>query len=212
MKIGILGSGDVAKALAEGFIAQGYSVKLGSREGTKLSEYIATNSLLSQGTFAEAAAFGELIVLAVKGAKAIEALKMAGANHLANKTLIDTTNPIADLPPVKGVLQYYTAANDSQGEQLQAAFPSTKVVKAFNSVGSAFMVNPAFEGGKPSMFIAGNDADAKAEVTNILTLFGWETEDMGDIEASRAIEPLCQLWCLPGFTRNQWRQAFKFLK
>lgn len=212
MKIGILGSGDVAKTLAQGLIAKGDSVKLGSREGTKLSDFVSTHPLLSQGTFAEAAEYGELIILAVKGSKAKSALELAGAANLANKTLIDTTNPIADLPPVKGVLQYYTAANDSQGEQLQAAFPSAKVVKAFNSVGTAFMVNPAFEGGKPSMFIAGNDAQAKAQVSEILTQFGWETEDMGDIEASRAIEPLCQLWCLPGFTRNQWRQAFKFLK
>ena len=85
-------------------------------------------------------------------------------------------------------------------------------MKAFNSVGAAAMVNPAFAAGKPSMFICGNDPGAKAEVGGILDQFGWETEDMGGVEAARAIEPLCMLWCIPGFQKNDWAHAFKMLR
>jgi predicted dinucleotide-binding enzyme len=97
-------------------------------------------------------------------------------------------------------------------EQLQRQYPRTRFVKAFSSVSSARMVNPRFEGGKPSMFICGNDDDAKQVVTGILEQFGWETEDMGAVEAARAIEPLCMLYCILGFNRDQWTHAFKLLK
>jgi predicted dinucleotide-binding enzyme len=97
-------------------------------------------------------------------------------------------------------------------EQLQREFAAAHFVKAFNSVGAAFMVDPKFEGGKPTMFICGNDDAAKKSVVKILDQFGWETEDMGTAEAARAIEPLCMLWCLPGFLRNEWTHAFKLLK
>jgi predicted dinucleotide-binding enzyme len=97
-------------------------------------------------------------------------------------------------------------------EQLQKQYPRTNFVKAFSSVSNARMVNPQFEGGKPTMFICGNDPAAKERVTGILDQFGWETEDMGSVEAARAIEPLCMLYCIPGFTRDQWTHAFKLLK
>jgi predicted dinucleotide-binding enzyme len=151
-------------------------------------------------------------VLAVKGTAGKQVLEMAGANNINGKTVIDALNPIEAAPPVNGVLKFFTDLNSSLMEQLQAAYPSANFVKAFNSVGSAFMVNPDFGGIKPSMFICGNNNAAKSEVKDILTAFGWETEDMGKAEAARAIEPLCMLWCIPGFLNNQWTHAFKLLK
>ena len=97
-------------------------------------------------------------------------------------------------------------------EELQSMFTKANFVKAFNSIGSAFMVNPDFNGEKPTMFICGNDEKAKKEVSELLSKFGFEVEDMGKVEAARAIEPLCMLWCIPGFLKNEWTHAFKLLK
>jgi hypothetical protein len=211
MKIGVLGSGDVAKALGTGFVRHGHDVMLGTREPAKLSEWTKQNPGARTGSFADAARHAELAVLAVKGTAASAALRAAGPENLSGKTLIDTTNPIADTPPTNGVLEFFTTLNDSLMERSQREFPSIRIVKAFNSVGSACMVNPVFAGGKPTMFICGNDDAAKKAVGGILDQFGWETEDMGRIEAARAIEPLCMLWCIPGFLRNKWVHAFKLL-
>lgn len=211
MKVGILGSGDVAKALAKGFIANDHQVAFGTRDASKLAGFIAANPGTQVLSTVDAAAFGELIVLTVKGTVA-ETLLASVQEQVAGKVVIDTTNPIADLAPAKGVLKYFTGPNESLGERLQAKVPQARIVKAFNSVGSGFMVNPNFAGGTPTMFIAGNDDSAKATVGKILQSFGWDVADMGAIESARAIEPLCQLWCLPGFLSNQWTHAFKLLK
>jgi predicted dinucleotide-binding enzyme len=211
MNVGILGTGAVAKTLAAGFLKHGHAVMLGSRTPAKVAEWITENPSATAGTFAEAATFGEVVVLTVKGTAAADALRAAGASALAGKTVIDTTNPIADTPPVNGVLKYFTTLDDSLMEQLQREFPDAHLVKAFNSVGNALMVRPQLAGGKPSMFICGNDAGAKERVRGILTEFGWETEDLGAVEAARAIEPLCMLWCIPGFLRNDWSHAYKVL-
>ena len=212
MKVGVLGSGDVAKVLAGGFLKHGHDVMMGTRDPSKLADWRRQNPAGRVGTFADAAKFGELAVLAVKGSAAADALRAAGADALDNAVVIDATNPIADTPPTHGVLNFFTGLDDSLMERLQTEFPKLRLVKAFNSVGNARMVNPSFAGGKPSMFICGNDAAAKQTVTRILDQFGWETEDMGGVEAARAIEPLCMLWCIPGFLRNQWTHAFKLLK
>lgn len=211
MKIGILGSGDVAKSLAQGFIKHGHEVAFGTRDTSKLAEFVAANPASRALRPDSAAAFGDVLVLSVKGDVA-ESVLAGVQEHLSGKVVIDTTNPIADAPPVNGVLQFFTGPNDSLGERLQAKFPQAHMVKAFNSVGSNLMVNPQFADGKPTMFIAGNDTAAKADVGEILKQFGWEVADMGAIEASRALEPLCQLWCIPGFINNQWTHAFKLLK
>lgn len=211
MKIGIHGSGVVAQALAGGFIKHGHEVTLGARSPAKLAEWAAKNRQASIGSFADAAKFGELLVLAVKGSVAADALRLAGAENFAGKPVIDATNPIADAPPVNGVLKYYTSLDDSQMERLQREFGGARFVKAFNSVGNACMVNPHFKGGKPTMFICGNDDAAKQIVVGILDQFGWEVADMGKAEGARAIEPLCILWCIPGFLRNDWVHAFKLL-
>ena len=212
MKVGILGSGDVAKALAGGFIKHGHEVAIGTRDTAKLKDWIAQHPGPARAeSFAGAAKFGDLVVLAVKGTVAVEALTAAGAANLAGKPVIDATNPIADAPPANGVLKFFTSLDDSLMERLQRTFPDAHFVKAFNSVGNAMMVNPQFKGGKPTMFICGNDDKAKATVRGILDQFGWETTDMGKAEAARAIEPLCMLWCIPGFIRNEWTHAFKLL-
>ena len=140
-----------------------------------------------------------------------EALGLAGADNLRGKIVIDTTNPISDQAPVDGVLQFFTGPNSSLLERLQAAYPQARFVKAFNSVGSARMVNPLYRQGKPTMFHCGNDAEAKASVSEILKQFGWEPADMGTAAAARAIEPLCQLWCIPGLRQNNWTHAFAVL-
>jgi predicted dinucleotide-binding enzyme len=212
MKVGVLGSGIVATTLASGFLKHGHEVTVGSRTPDKLREWAAVNPQGKTGTFAAAAEFGEVLVLAVKGPAASEALRLAGEANLAGKVVIDTCNPIADVPPANGVLQFFTNVNESLMEQLQRQFTDAHLVKAFNSIGAPFMVDPRFDGGKPTMFICGNDEPAKKTVTGILDQFGWETADMGGAESARAIEPLCMLWCLPGFLRNDWTHAFKLLK
>ncbi|MEI8005371.1 MAG: NAD(P)-binding domain-containing protein [Bacteroidota bacterium] len=212
-KIGILGSGIVGQTLANGFLKHGYEVMIGTGDVKKLAEWKSKGGASAHtGSFAEATVFGELIVLAVKGDAAASAVAKAGADNLAGKTVMDATNPIANAAPENGVLRFFTDLNESLMEKLQKSFPGANFVKAFNSVGNSFMVNPSFPGGKPSMFICGNSEQAKSEVKTILDQFGWETEDMGMAEAARAIEPLCMLWCIPGLTKNSWTHAFKLLK
>lgn len=212
-KIGILGSGVVAQALGKGFIGHGASVMLGTRDAGKLDEWKrGAGEKAAVGSFAEAAAFGELLVLAVKGTVAETVLSAAGSSNLNGKTILDATNPIADAPPVHGVLSYFTGPNESLMERLQQLVPGARFVKCFSSVGSALMVNPDFGGVKPTMFICGNDERAKKQTGEILTAFGWEIEDMGAAEGARAIEPLAMLWCIPGFRQNRWAHAFHMLK
>lgn len=211
--IGIIGSGVVGQTLANGLIRHGHTVMIGTNTPGKRDDLKAkTHGKAQVGSFEETARFGKTLVLATKGTAAEAALKSAGIDNLKGKTVIDTTNPIADAPPVNGVLQYFTSQNDSLMERLQRAAPEAHFVKAFNCVGNAFMVNPDFGGVKPTMFICGNDAGAKRDVTAILDQFGFEVADMGGVEGARAIEPLCILWCIPGFLAGSWTHAFKLLK
>ena len=212
MKIGILGSGDVAKSLGAGLRRHGHDVMLGTSDPAKLAAWVAGSGGVRSGSFADAAAFSELAILAVKGSAAVAAVRAAGPQALAGKPVIDATNPIADKPPINGVLQFFTAANESLLETLQREFPAIAFVKAFNSVGHAHMIDPKFAGGPPTMFIAGNDDAARARVASLVREAGWEVADMGRAEAARAIEPLCMLWCIPGLLRNEWTHAFKLVK
>jgi predicted dinucleotide-binding enzyme len=211
-KVGILGSGDVGKTLAKGFLKHGYQVAIGSDHAEKLAEFKRENPQIETVTFEQAAQSGDIVVLCVKGTiaeKIIEKVK----RHLSGKTVIDTTNPIADAPPENGVLKYFTSLEESLVERLQKIAPDAQFVKAFNSIGSGLMINPDFrDNTKPTMFICGNNDDAKKKVYEILEKFGFEIEDMGKAESARAIEPLCMLWCIPGFLRNEWAHAFKLLK
>jgi 8-hydroxy-5-deazaflavin:NADPH oxidoreductase len=212
VKVGILGSGDVGKVLARGFLKNGYQVAIGSDHPEKLAEFKRENPEMETATFEEAAQSGDIVVVCVKGTvaeKIVEKVK----KHITGKTVIDTTNPIADAPPQNGVLKYFTSLEESLMERLQTIAPDAQFVKAFNSIGSAIMINPEFgDDTKPTMFICGNNDDAKKKVHEILEKFGFEVEDMGKVESARAIEPLCILWCIPGFLRNEWSHAFKLLK
>jgi len=212
--IGILGSGVVATTLADGFIKHGYNVYIGTGHTEKLNDWKAKHAdNAAIGSFADAAKFGELLVLSVKGDAAAEVLESAGAENLQGKAIIDTCNPIAPYPPQNGVLKYFTDINESLMERLQNAYSGAHFVKAFNSMGAPLMVNPDFGGIKPTMFICGNSEQAKKEVTAICELFGFDVEDMGAVEAARAIEPLCMLWCITGLTTGKWTgHAFKLLK
>jgi hypothetical protein len=214
VKIGIIGSGDVGRTLGKAFLTEGHSVMLGTRNVAKdeVVKWAAANPSGSTGTFADAAKFGEVIVLATAGSVTEAAIGLAGPGNFSGKTIIDATNPIADMPPTHGVLHYFTSLEESLMEKTQRLIPEARVVKAFNSVGNASMYKPSFPDGTPTMFICGNDDSAKQTVAGILTVFGWETEDMGKAEAARAIEPLCMLWCIPGMLKNQWTHAFKLLK
>ncbi len=212
MKIGILGSGGVAQVLGAGFLKHGHTVTLGTRDPSKLADWAAKHPDAKVGTNAEAARFGDVLVLAAKGNKAAESLRLAGADNIAGKPVIDTTNPIADQPPANGVIQFFTSLTDSLMEQLQREFPQAKLVKAFNSVGGVVMVDPPFAE-RPTMFICGNDDSAKKTVAVLLEQFGWEPADMGGVESARAIEPLCMLWCIPGMLRGDWSpRAFRLVK
>jgi predicted dinucleotide-binding enzyme len=210
-KVAVFGTGQVGDTLANGFLGRGDAVMRASRDPSKLQAWKASaTGEAAVGTFEEAAKWADTIVLAVKGTAAESVLDLAGIANLAGKVVIDTTNPIAEAPPQNGVLQYFTAANESLMERLQNKAPDARFVKAFNSVGSAFMVKPQFKS-KPAMFICGNDPAAKQEAVAILESFGWQAVDMGAVEVARPIEALCQLWCAPGFTRNDWKHAFAWL-
>ena len=211
-KIGIIGSGVVAKTLGDGFLKHGYEVMLGSRYSHKINEWKENAGHKGHiGTPETAAKFGDIVVIAVKGSVAVDVIEEAGPQNLQHKTVIDATNPIADSAPENGVLKFFTGLDESLMEQLQTRFPEVHFVKAFNSVGSGHMVNPAFED-KPTMFICGNNDAAKKDVHHILDKFGWEVADMGKATSARAIEPLCILWCIRGMLGGEWNHAFKLLK
>ncbi len=210
-KVGVIGSGDVGRVLAGGLKQHGYEARLGSRSADKVAAFAAETGI-GTGTFADVAAWGDALVLAVKGTAALETLHGIGAAAIAGKVVIDATNPIAEAPPDGGVLRFFTGPNESLMEQLQRAFPDARFVKAFNCVGSRLMVNPVLAGGRSSMFICGNDAAAKADVTRLCEQFGHDVWDMGTAASARAIEPLSMLWCIPGFLQNDWYHALAMLR
>jgi predicted dinucleotide-binding enzyme len=209
--VALLGSGDVGKTLAKGFLKYGYQVVVGTDHAEKLADFKNENPGVRIDSFKQAASSAELVVLCVKGTAAESVIEKAKA-EISGKTIIDATNPIADAPPENGVLKFFTSLDESLMERLQKIAPDARFVKALNSVGSAVMINPAFGGTRPTMFICGNDGEAKKQVSHIMVQFGFEVEDMGMAQSARAIEPLCILWCIPGFLRNEWTHAFKLLK
>lgn len=210
MKVGILGTGPVGRALAHGFVTLGYETKLGAREAgnAKAAEWLAAHAGLgSVGTFADAAAFGDVIVVATLGTVLPEVAAAAGPANFAGKVVIDTTNPLdtsRGFPPGLAI-----SGPDSGGETLQRALPGARVVKAFNTVNNSLMFQPRFDDGQPAMLIAGNDAEAKATVTRILAEFGWPALDLGDIVSARWLEAMCLAWCMVGLATGRWDHAFK---
>jgi len=214
MKIGIIGSGVVARALASGLVALGHDVKIGTRHPAKedLQAFLKkAGAKASSGSFTEAARFGDIVMLATSWSGTENAVKLAGTDALAGKIVIDVTNPLKVNP--HGPPGLAVSGNDSAGEQVQRWLPQSKVVKAFNHVGNALMFKPELKGGPPDMFIAGNDASAKRTVTDdILKPFGWNVSDLGGIEMSRYLEALAMIWIVYGFSNNYWTHAFKLLK
>jgi 8-hydroxy-5-deazaflavin:NADPH oxidoreductase len=210
-RYGVLGSGEVGQTLAKGLAANGYEARIGSRSPAKLAK-VSKSAGIPAGTFSEVAAWGDAAVLAVLGTAALEVIQQSNPTNLRGKLVIDTTNPISNEAPVDGVLRYFTGPNESLMERLQATYPEVAFVKAFNSVGSGLMVHPMLSGGPPTMFYCGNDAAAKAVVNRLLEHLGWEGADMGTAVAARALEPLAQLWCIPGFRENDWMHAFRMLR
>jgi predicted dinucleotide-binding enzyme len=213
MRVGVLGSGDVGQSLGTGFAKYGHEVKMGSRDpkGEAVAGWVSkTGDRASAGTFAEAAVFGEIAVLATRWAGTENALRLADSKNLAGKVLIDVTNPL-DFPP-NAPPRLAVAGNDSGGERVQRWLPQSKVVKAFNIINSAYMVNPQFPGGPPDMFHCGNDDGAKKIVAGICSTFGWPTTDIGGIEGARLLEPLAMLWITYGLISGKWSHAFKLLR
>jgi 8-hydroxy-5-deazaflavin:NADPH oxidoreductase len=211
MKVGILGSSDVAKSLARGFLNEGHEVMLGSREPEKLASWVQeSGNSASSGTFSETAKFGELVVLAVNGAKSVEAVQIAGVDNFNGKVVIDATNPLdmSGGPPPKLIGSLGT----SSGELNQKALPGAFVVKAFNTVGHAHFYKPEFAGGPPDMFLCGEDADAKEQVSRICRAFGWNPIDVGGIGFSHYLEATAMVWIITAFTGSHWNQAFKLLR
>ena len=184
---------------------------LGTRSPAKLVDWQKQHPATQLGSFSDAARFGDIVVLSVKGSAALDVLRAAGNDNLSGKPVIDTTNPIADAPAVGGLLRFFTNLDESLMERLQREFTDVRFVKALNSVGAARMVNPHYKDGMPTMFICGNDTAAKKTVAGVLVEFGWDVADMGGAQAARAIEPLCMLWCILGLRDNEWTHAFKLL-
>jgi predicted dinucleotide-binding enzyme len=206
LKIGILGTGIVGNTIGSKLVQLGHEVKMGSRtvNNPKAAEWVKANgSKASQGTFSDAAAFGEVVFNCTAGSVSLEALKQAGKENLKAKVLVDLSNPLDfshGMPPTLTVCN-----NDSVGEQVQRAFPDAKVVKALNMVNCNVMVNPSLVPGDHDIMISGNDANAKSRVQEMLTKwFGWKSVvDLGDISAARGMEMYLPLWLrLMGLYQN----------
>ncbi|MBV8543378.1 MAG: NAD(P)-binding domain-containing protein [Acidobacteria bacterium] len=209
VKVGILGSGDVGKSFARAFGALGHEVVIGSRSPEKLSDFVGgEGDRVTSGTFEEAARSGDLLVLATHGLATEEALTMAGKSNFDHKVVIDATNP---LDQSGGMPRLVIGLTDSLGEQIQRSIPNARVVKAFNTVGNPLFFKPELPGGPPDMFIGGNDADAKKLVSQVCEAFGWGVIDLGGIEASRYLEPMCMAWVVHGVISGTWMHAFKML-
>ena len=211
MKIGIIGSGGVAQMLGKGFLEKGHEVKLGTRSPEKLNEWQEEfGEMASVGSFEDAAKFGDVVFVSVLGEAAIGAVNLAGKENFDGKTVIDLTNPLdfsGGVPP-----KFTATVGNSLGEQIQKILPAAHVVKAFNTIGAAIMVDPKFGGDTATQFIAGNDETAKAETTKLLKEFGWDVEDLGSIEQAFFLEAFAALYINYGFKNNHWTHAFKLLK
>lgn len=212
-RVGVLGTGVVGRRLAAGFRGRGHEVIIGSRDPEKpeLRQWLSAEGVgIRAGTFAEAAAGSEFLVLAVLGEVAEQVIADVGRDSFAGKVVIDAMDPLdfsGGFPPKLSI-----SGEDSLGERVQRALPEAKIVKAFNIIGNPYFVDPSFTDGQPTMLIAGNDADAKRTVTDLLADFGWsDIVDIGGIEGSRELEAICIAWVKIGGVRDAWNHGFKLL-
>jgi len=212
-RVGVLGSGEVGRRLAAGFSSRGHSVMISSRDPGKpdLREWLRGDGAgVEAGTLAETAAHGELLVLAMLGTAAEEAIAEAGQGNFSGKVVIDATNPLdfsGGFPPKLAI-----SGEDSLGERIQRALPDAKVVKAFNTIGNQYFVDPSFPEGQPTMLIAGNDEGATCTVGDVLADLGWpDPVDIGGIEGSRELEAICIACVKIGGARGSWDHGFKLL-
>ena len=212
-RVGVLGSGEVGRCLAAGFCGRGHDVMIGSRDADKpeLREWLSGDGAgIGAGSFAQTAAHGELLVLALLGTAAEEAIADAGPDNFGGKVVIDAMNPLdfsGGFPPKLSI-----SGEDSLGERVQRALPDAKVVKAFNTIGNQYFVDPSFSEGLPTMLIAGDDQGAKRAVGDVLADFGWpDPVDIGGIEGSRELEAICIAWVKIGGARGAWDHGFKLL-
>ncbi len=213
IRVGVLGSGDVGRQLAAGFCDRGHDVMIGSRDPSKpeLDEWRSgAGTGVKAGTFKESAEHGELLVLGVFGNAAEQVIAEVGPENFSGKVVIDAMNPLdfsGGFPPKLSI-----SGEDSLGEHVQRALPDAKVVKAFNTIGNPFFVDPGFSEGQPTMLIAGNDESAKQTVRQVLAEFGWtDVIDIGGIEGARELEAICIAWVKIGGARGAWDHGFKLL-
>ncbi len=212
LKVGVLGTGDVGRVLATGFVGLGCQVKMGSREAgnAKAAAWVAgAGPFASSGTFAEVAQWADALVLATSWSGTENALQLAGAQHFVGKLVIDATNPLRFGAHGPELALGHT---DSGGEQVQRWLPGAHVVKAFNIIGNQHMISPSFPGGKPDMFIAGDSSEAKQQVAQICQDFGWDVVDLGGIVSSRYLEPLAMVWIIHYMRTKSGNHALKFLR
>jgi 8-hydroxy-5-deazaflavin:NADPH oxidoreductase len=212
-RVGVLGTGEVGRRLAAGFSSRGHEVMIGSRDPDKpeLHEWLSgPGAGIEAGLFADAARHGELLVLAVLGNAAPDAIAEAGPANFGGKVVIDAMNPLdfsAGFPPKLSI-----TGEDSLGERVQRELPDARVVKAFNTIGNQYFVDPSFTEGQPTMLIAGDDEAAKRTVGDLLADFGWPAPvDIGGIEGSRELEAICIAWVKIGGLRGAWDHGFKLL-
>ena len=212
-RVGVLGTGEVGRRLAVGFQSRGHDVMIGSRDPDKaeLKEWLdGEGNGVKAGTFAQAAAHGELLALAVLGDAAESVIGEVGPDRFRGKVVIDTMNPLdfsAGFPPTLSI-----CGDDSLGECVQRALPEARVVKAFNTIGNPYFVDPSFSQGEPTMLIAGNDEAAKDTVRDVLADFGWsDVVDLGGIESARELEAICIAWVKIGGARGAWDHGFGLL-
>ena len=214
LKIGILGSGSVGRALGKGYVSKGHDVKLGSRTPAKheVQDWLKdAKGKSSVGTFSEAAAHGDVLVLCSLGTATEEVIKLAGAKNFAGKVVMDATNPLdfsRGMPP-----GLFVGTTDSLGERVQRLLPDAKVVKCFNMVNNQTMINPEMKEGLPDLIICGNDEGAKRQVAGLVKEFGWaEPIDIGGIEGARWLEAYTALWVRLALKFGNWTVAAKFLQ
>ncbi|HVP60513.1 MAG TPA: NAD(P)-binding domain-containing protein [Myxococcaceae bacterium] len=212
MRVGIIGSGTVGQHLGAGFVKHGHEVWIGTRDPAKLADWAKkAGPKVHVVSTAEAAKQGELLVVASRWDGTEAALRAAGPENFRGKVVMDATNPLrsSENGPPTLALGFDTSA----GEKVQGWLPGAKVVKVYNTVGAPLMVDPTFQGGlKGDMFIAGDDAQAKATVADVVRDFGWEVVDAGDIRMSRVLEPLCILWVHVGLSTGKWNHAYKLIR